>query len=153
MNDQISEATPGSTYPSTLAKKLAPLRFVVFDGLGWCGAGFVAYGFISSWSGQTWAPLELVALPLSSTLTVLGTALTAASIYSGPHRVLPAWRTSKAFVAPVVILASLLCVLGIFGLFPFEITQITVNGFALLGLAGALIRMAPRIDPHSGEKT
>jgi hypothetical protein len=116
-----------------------------FVGLGIFGACFVAYGVYTSWTGEALPSLERIALPLSSVLTLAGAMLTAGSIY------MTAWSAShapdlfsKVASAPLTISggAITLLVLGM----RRKVSPILVNGFALLGLAGALLRMQP--PPH-----
>ncbi len=115
---------------------------VAFNGLGWAGGAFIAYGVIAQFT-VPWEPLERIATWLSSFLTVLGTVLTTASIYSSwashPHE---PDALSQLVTAPVVLFAGG-CALGIL-LWKRTLPFVVVNGFALLGLAGGLLRLQPR---------
>lgn len=106
---------------------------------GGCGGTFIAYGAISQWTGFKWIPLERVAPQFSSLLALMGCVLTAGSIYwtdNRPRRPEP----MSYIIAPVVILASLLAIwIALVG----QLSIIIVNGFAIVGLAGALLRMQP----------
>jgi hypothetical protein len=114
----------------------------VLNGIGWCGALFVAYGVVAAYT-VPWVPLERIATPLSSFLTVAATVLTAGSIFSSwaltSHVPDP---VSRRVTAPAVIGAGCLA-LGVL-LWKGSIPAVTVNGFALLGLSGGLLRLQPR---------
>ena len=86
--------------------------------------------------------LERIARVASQYITLLGTLLTAASVYAAPNTRQPD-PFSRYFSAPLVIIAVVLAVvlsavwLGI-------LPQHVVNGFALLGISGALSRLLRR---------
>jgi len=111
------------------------------NALGWLGAFFIAYGLIASTVGTEWLPLgERIAERLSSGLTVFGTGLTASSIYFFSSSARPPDRVSRLVNAPIVIGS---CVIALLVLIWFQITPVTVNGFALLGIAGGIFRLSP----------
>ena len=115
---------------------------VAASGLGWFGAAFIAYAVIAEQTKQPWPPLERFTNTLSSSLTLIGTALTAASIYFySPNSHKPEF-VSRAVTAPVVLCA---CALGAVWLaMRGGLPLAAVNGFALLGIAGAIFRTQPR---------
>jgi uncharacterized membrane protein len=93
-------------------------------------------------TGESYAPLERLATPASSALTIIGAILTAISIYmysAHPHK--PdsfSWYCS----APATILAGAvaLAVLYTQGF----LSVVVVNGFSLLGISGGLLRTQPK---------
>jgi hypothetical protein len=113
-------------------------------GFGFIGAAFVVYGVITAKTGQPWPPLELIAEPLSVALTILGTLFTALSVYFfGPTETPPA-RMSTHITAPIVVA---ICLAGLAALAWYgHLPTVVVNGFAIIGLSGALQRMQP--DPN-----
>src|SRR6266566_6748944 len=118
------------------------LRFL-FLVAGVLGGVFILYGLWSALTGETFKPLETIALPLSSALTVLGAIVTAGSIYvfqaGQPH---PADAISREATAPAVIVMGIvaLAVLYRSGSLP----PVAVNGFSMMAIAGGLLRTQPR---------
>lgn len=119
---------------------------VATNGLEWSGVGFIIYGTIAALTGEPWPPLEKIAGPLSSALTLVGTAMTAASVYVFSPNAPPPELKSTKITAPIVILA---CIFGLATLAWIELSPVIVNGFAILGLAGALFRLRPNPGPRS----
>ncbi|MFZ0887611.1 MAG: hypothetical protein WA005_04095 [Candidatus Binataceae bacterium] len=113
---------------------------VFLNGMAWTGAGFIAYGFIVVWTGEQWRPLESVAVPLSSALTIIGTLVTAASIYGFSALKKPR-NTSLYGTAPAVIVLSLLALWLLWD--QSALPPVMVNGFAILAIAGNLLRLHP----------
>jgi hypothetical protein len=114
---------------------------VLISALGWMGAAFVVYGFVSAVTTEVWPPLERVAVFMSSALTIAGTITTALSIYFfAPQQRRPE-NVSRFFTAPVVIAC------GMAALFVLirdgHLSVVVVNGFALLAIAGGLYRIHP----------
>jgi uncharacterized membrane protein len=112
-----------------------------FAGFGWLGLILIVYGIVAEITGEKWLPLERIAEPLSSALTIFGTVIVALSIYFfGPSATPPESMSIYVF-APFVIAISCgaLIVLYRNGTLPI----VVVNGFAIIGLAGALLRMQP----------
>ncbi len=104
------------------------------------GGILVVYGAVCAMTGQTWAPLEKIADRLSASLTFLGTALTAASIYvPAKHGHAPS-ELSKFVVAPLVLL---LIPIGMFYVWATAVSPTIVNGVSLIGLSGGLLRIVP----------
>jgi hypothetical protein len=114
------------------------IRFVL-SGFCWLGFIFVAYGTIASMTGEHWRPLEVIADPLSSALTIIGTAVTAGSIFFFDPKSDPPEPISYATV-PLGLLA---CAIALAFLFAKGLSVIVVNGFAIMGLGGALLRIHP----------
>jgi len=114
-----------------------------FNGLGYSGLMFIIYGVISQGTGSVWPILEKWVNPISSFLTIIATLITAASIYFYSDVVThPPERFSKYVSAPIVIVSSIIALVYLVrngG----DIPPVIVNGFALLGLAGALFRIQP----------
>jgi len=85
--------------------------------------------------------LEKIASPVSAFVTFLVVTLTACSIYFEPAKPTRPDPASKWLVAPIVIAG---CIFGLLVLFTKgSVPDHIVNGFALLGLAGALFRIQP----------
>ena len=118
------------------------------NGLAWFGVFFIGYGAATQ-SGFLfeYEAVEQTAAWLSAALTLLGTALTAASVWFFSPNPPPPEEKSKNYVAPNVILACCIC-LG--ASWWTEIPPVTVNGFAILGLAGCLFRLRPNPGPPAG---
>ena len=114
------------------------MRWLI-NGFGFLGGFFIVYGSISVATGQFWPPLERIAIPLSSSLTLLGTITTAASVFFYRPTVTPPEPMSFV-VAPIVILASLFALAMVWWA---GLPTTVVNGFAIVGMAGALLRIQP----------
>jgi hypothetical protein len=107
--------------------------------LGNGGGVLILYSLLAQFT-EVWRPIEQVASFVSSFLTVLGTLLTAATVYF-PVITRPPWQHSKEFYAPIVMVACVAALVGlcVFGTLP----AVMVNGFAMLAIAGALKRSIP----------
>jgi hypothetical protein len=110
-------------------------------GFGWIGVAFIGYSMNAELNGHRFPFLEKWGPLLSTFFTLLGTLLTALSIYfyaenSPPNRPEP---FSLWISAPIVILGCLLAMwlLYVRG----DLPVMLLNGFAMLGLAGALFRI------------
>jgi len=117
-----------------------------FQFLASVGIILILYGIVSLLTGTPWPPVEQIAKPASATLALLGTALTAASIYFYGIAPPPPAVISKRFIAPVILVAS---VVTIFYVWTKGVPEVIVNGFVILGLAGGLVRIVPRPRPDS----
>ena len=117
------------------------LRYAM-HGLGDLGLLFIAYGVVSTVTDQKWQPVEQIAPQLSAALTIFATLLTAASVYHASMNT-PPERISKFATAPVVIA---ICTFALASLFWRRLDPVIVNGFAMLGMAGAMMRIQP--NPH-----
>jgi len=112
-----------------------------FNFLGYAGALFIISGVLFFVDATIWTPLEKWVTPLSAALTIIGAVITASSVYifkSSQHK---PERFSIYVSAPLVI---------IFGIIAFvllciyrSIPPVIVNGFALLAISGALLRIQP----------
>jgi hypothetical protein len=112
-------------------------------GFGWLGLFFVGYSVNAELNGHRFAFLEKWGPPLSICFTILGTLLTALSIYFYKKAPNPPETFSRFISAPIVVIGCLLALgfLASRGDLPVMLT----NGFAILGLAGALFRI--QINP------
>ena len=106
--------------------------------LGWVGAFLVVYALITWMTSEPWPVVERHAPFISSLLTLLGTALTAASVYFHSSKARAPWHHSK-YVALVVIVSALvaIAVLTRSG----KLSQVAVSGFGMLAIAGGLKRL------------
>lgn len=106
--------------------------------LGWFGAFLVIYSLVAQ-ASSAWEPLERTAPFLSSALTILGVLVTTAAVYLPPIPYCPPWRMSRWLVAPLVMLG---CVVAVYLLVKNgSLPLVLVNGFAMLGLSGGLLRI------------
>ena len=112
-----------------------------FQFLASAGVLLILYGVVSAFLQEPWLPLEKIAVPLSATLTLIGTAMTAASIYLYGVPSQPPAILSKWLLAPLVILSA---ATALYCVWTITISPVIVNGFSALGLAGALARIVPR---------
>lgn len=129
----------------TNARWFLHLILIVLTSLAFLGILFIVYGAIVATGVQPWPFLERFAEPLSAILTIIGTALTAASIYLfSPHARHPE-VASLYIYSPITIVA---CVLALGSLIWQPLSAVTVNGFAILGLAGAMLRLYPGVQPR-----
>jgi hypothetical protein len=113
---------------------------VATNALGWVGVALIVYGITVAVTGETWKPVEAIVHPVSSALTFIATAMTAASVYLSPHAATPE-PISKIIVAPMAIGA---CVIALGFLIWMDIPEVIVSGFAIVGLAGGLFRLRPK---------
>jgi hypothetical protein len=133
-------ASPNSNTVSSGRSALVVAAWLFTEFLGYAALVLILYSLISSRVGEAWRPVERWATFVSSLLTLLGTFVTAASVYFGSYVVNPR-KHSKFFVAPVVIISSLVAVF--FLLIQGSLSQTLVNAFGLLAIAGALKRLLP----------
>jgi drug/metabolite transporter (DMT)-like permease len=123
---------------------LAPeIGFLFTNGLGFAGAILIGYSVLAEYT-KPWEPIEKVSGFVSPLLTILGTLVTAASIYVPYSAVHPPWPESRFLASPIVIVA---CIIALWFLVrDKKLPPMLVNGFALLAIAGALKRIFP--NPH-----
>jgi hypothetical protein len=114
---------------------------VFFHFLASAGALLIVYGLVSSATKQPWPPLEKIVEPLSASLTLIGAAMTAASIYLHGAPVPPPTPLSKVMISPFVVLFA---IVALYYAWVGTVSPIIINGFSVLGLAGALLRVVPR---------
>lgn len=116
-----------------------------FNFLGFAGGIFILYGIVSAVTNAPWPPLEKWMNFLSSFFTLVGTILTAGTVYVWSRQPHPPEKFSLSIAAPLVIVGA---IVGIGFLFwKQELPISVVNGFAMLAMAGALFR----IQPHTAE--
>ena len=116
-----------------------------FNFIGFSGIVFIIYGVVSGIAKSPWPPLEEWVVFLSSLLTLVGTVLTASTVYCWSQHPHPPERFSRLVSAPIVIAAAVtaICLL----IWNQHLPTAVVNGFVLLSMAGALFR----IQPHTAE--
>ncbi len=137
MNTQNEEINTGKS-SSLLAISLRKF----FNFLGFSGVLFILYGVISKCTDSVWPVLEQWINPISAFMTILATLIVAASIYFHKSFAHPPEKFSKYVSAPVVIASCLAAM--IFLIMMGDIPSVAVNGFALIGIAGALFRIQNR---------
>ena len=113
-----------------------------FNFLGYAGVLFIISGVVFFFDDTIWTLLEKWVTPLSAALTIIGAVITALSVYIFKPSQHKPERFSLYVSAPLVIICGIiaLVLLCIYGLIP----PVIVNGFALLGISGALLRIQPR---------
>lgn len=118
------------------------MTIAALNAAGGFGLVLIAYGtgvaIDPSWN---WPLLDRYAPFISTVLTLTGTFCTAASVRFPVHA-RPFDTHSRKVIAPFVCLL----VLGAFGylcLGPGKLPDNVINGFAILGLVGALFRLLP----------
>ncbi|WP_310488843.1 hypothetical protein [Chamaesiphon sp. VAR_69_metabat_338] len=132
-----------------IAKKTVPIKKILnqaatpsINCLGFIGVLLILYGFFISNDPKTqWRILEDTATTCSNYATLIGTAVTAASIYL-PRNDRPPESLSFWITAPAVIVAVLFT-------FSYEwngnsIPPHVINGFSILAIAGALNRLVTK---------
>lgn len=112
------------------------INFVAFVGLA-----LIGYELLAIVAQSRWPALDTVATYIGTILTISGTLCTALSIYFYSDKPTPPEKISIYVTAPIV---STACVIAIWhfvrtGSMPPHI----LNGFALLAIAGALLRIHP----------
>jgi hypothetical protein len=123
----------------------------LFNFLGYAGVILILYGVVSTVTQSTWPPLDHWIVPASAFLTLLGVILTAASVYRQPTQLHPPATFSVYVSAPAVILGCTAAI-GVL-LWRGSLPPVIVNGFSMLGIAGALFRLQRRpTDPTSGHR-
>lgn len=121
---------------------LRQARVWVINVIGIAGVFLVTYSIVAQWTTSTWAVLEAIARATSQYVTLIGTILTAASVYVPPNQ-RPPDAFSRYFSAPAVIVAAALA-LGWSVLYAPALPPHLINGFSLLAISGALFRLFSR---------
>ncbi len=116
-----------------------------FGFIGFAGVIFIIYGIVSEATKTPWVPLEKWINFLSSLFTLVGTVLTAGTVYVWARQPHPPERFSLYISAPLVIAGAIVAIGFLFWRQHLPIS--VVNGFAMLAMAGALFR----IQPHTAE--
>lgn len=103
--------------------------------IGVLGLVLIAYEILALVFKSRWELLDNIAFFLSTLFTLIGVMLTSLSIYFYSEKPSP----PEKIVAPVVIISSLISIFTLFktNTLPANI----VSGFALLAIAGALLRI------------
>lgn len=110
--------------------------------LSFIGILLIAYGIALYFTGEKYRFLENAADVISVVATLFGTGMTAASIWL-PENHRPPDEFSKRISAPIVVfLVFFTLVLYFRG--GIVIPVHVINGFAVLGLSGALFRLVSR---------
>jgi hypothetical protein len=117
------------------------LLILSINGLGGIGLLLIAYGVVLYYTGEKYRFLESAADATSVVSTLFGTGLTASSVWF-PENKRPPDEFSKRIAAPLVITGTVF-VLYIY-IRAVSIPIHIVNGFAVLGLSGALFRLVSR---------
>lgn len=108
--------------------------------IGFLGIISIAYEILAIFSDSRWPLLDKIALYVSIIATLLGTIATALSVYFYSNGTTsPPERLSVYFTAPAIILSCIVALIFFikYGTIPVNI----INGFALLAIAGALLRI------------
>jgi hypothetical protein len=109
--------------------------------LGGFGIGLIVYELLAGWNGSRWSWLDSNAPYISTLFTLIGTICTAASIYFYTEKMTPPEKLSVYLWSPIILF---MCVVAmIYLLKNGSLPANTVNGFALLAIAGALFRIQP----------
>jgi hypothetical protein len=118
------------------------LLILSINGLGGIGLLLIVYGTILYYTGEKYRFLESAADAISVVATLFGTGLTAASVWL-PENKRPPEEFSKRIAAPLVVCGTVF-VLIIYLKGVASIPVHVVNGFAVIGLSGALFRLVSR---------
>jgi hypothetical protein len=128
--------------PTPVEKIFNQGAIVSINFLGFIGILLIIYGIVAREPQTQWTVLEKTANICSNYATLIGTAVTAASIYLPPNTIRPPEILSRWITAPSVIVAVL---------FTFyyqwsgnSIPPHVINGFSILAIAGALNRLVPK---------
>jgi predicted permease len=111
--------------------------------LGFAGMFLILYGIMTETDSKSkWVVLEDFVESISVYATLVGTLLTAGSIYF-PENTRPPYPVSLIFVAPSIIIA--VCITLYFALIKSSrIPPHVINGFSLLAMSGSLFRLLNR---------
>ena len=105
------------------------------------GIVLIIYELLATWFVSRWLLLDSIATYISTLLTLLGTIFTAASIYFYSNQMTPPEKMSVFITAPIIIGVCLVAMIYFFS--TGRLQGQVVNGFALLAIAGALLRIQP----------
>jgi hypothetical protein len=106
----------------------------------WLGVLIIAYGVISTFTGEPWRPVERFIVPVSATLTLLLIILNLLTVYLGFERLNRASGIERYVAVPVMAVLCLACVVLVW---VRGMPTSVILGFAILGLAWALARVIP----------
>jgi hypothetical protein len=127
--------------PNVWKSAFKQLFILSINVLGFIGFSLIVYGIVLFYTGEKYRLLESAADAISVVSTLLGTGLTAASVWF-PENKRPPDELSKRIAAPLVIAGAILVSYLYFSgiIIPIHV----INGFAVLGLTGALFRLFSR---------
>lgn len=111
------------------------------NALGFIGILLIIYPLAAS-EYTPWAPVEALVDHLSVGATLIGVLLTAISVYV-PENQRRSDQFSKLISAPLVVFACMIA-LAMHFMYSFAIPPHTLNGIAILGIAGGLFRTISR---------
>jgi energy-converting hydrogenase Eha subunit A len=137
----IPEQNP-SRHPPGLKSAFKQLVILSINGLAAISIFLIGYGVLLHYTGEEYRIFERLANPISVVATLVGTGLTATSVYL-PANKRPPEEFSKIFAAPIVLLGTA-SVLFIYLDGKLSIPIHVINGFALLGISGSLFRLISR---------
>jgi hypothetical protein len=133
---------PNPTPTDTLTKKIFNQGVIVsINFLGFIGILLIIYGILATEPQTQWTVLEKTANICSNYATLIGTILTAASIYFPPNIIRPPEPLSIWITAPAVIVAVIITFCCEWS--GTSIPPHVINGFSILAIAGALNRLVP----------
>jgi hypothetical protein len=105
------------------------------------GLSLIGYEIAASLSNQRWAFMDTHAPSIGAFLTLVGTLFTVVSVYFyTPLTTRPEWM-SVWITAPIVGLGCIAAVVVL--IVHGSISANVVNGFAILAISGALLRIQP----------
>ena len=107
--------------------------------LGWTGAILIGYTALTWATGDPWPLVERHAPFISSLLTLVGTTLTAASVYFHSSRARAPWHHSRYVASPIVIVGTVIAIVILVK--SGDLSQVAVSGFGMLAIAGGLKRL------------
>jgi hypothetical protein len=126
---------------SELAAALRQALVFVLNVIGIVGGLLILYSILAGLSGSRWDLLEKYATPAADALTLLGTALTASSVYVRTNT-RPPDEFSRYISAPMVLAAIVIAIWA--WLWKGRLPPLVVTGFSLLAISGALFRLISR---------
>jgi hypothetical protein len=109
--------------------------------IAFVGVALISYELIAAHYASHWPVLDVIAIYLSTIFTLVGTIFMALSIYFYSVKPTPPEKISIYVTAPIVTAACLGTL--IYFLKVGSIPAHVLNGFALLAIAGALLRIQP----------
>jgi hypothetical protein len=114
---------------------------IFLNGVAFFGIALILYEVLATRYNSRWPLLDSNATYISTLLTLFGAFCTAVSIYFYSERMTPPEKISMFITAPLVACACIMAVFLFFwsGGLPLNV----VNGFALLAISGALLRIQP----------
>jgi hypothetical protein len=132
-----------------LRKRLAWTVRIAINAFAGVGLVLIVYECIASLSDERWAVIDKRAQSLGAGSTLVGALITTVSIYVYTPRTTPPEWISKWITAPLI---GCSCVISI-GVLIKEgsIPANIVNGYAILAIAGALLRIQPH-PMHIGSR-